>query len=67
MRQIHHWAALIFMAAIVVHLLRVFFTGAFRKPREFNWLLGVGLLTLGIVEGIPPSYRDWETDRKSVV
>ncbi len=51
MRQIHHWAALIFMAAIVAHLLRVFFTGAFRKPREFNWLIGVGLLTLGIVEG----------------
>ena len=51
MRQIHHWAALIFLAAIVVHLLRVYFTGAFRKPREFNWILGVGLLTLGIVEG----------------
>ncbi len=51
MRQIHHWAALLFMAAIVVHLLRVFFTGAFRKPREFNWLIGVGLVTLGIVEG----------------
>ena len=51
MRQIHHWAALIFMAAIVVNLLRVFFTGAFRKPREFNWLLGIGLLTLAIVEG----------------
>jgi len=51
MRQIHHWAALLFMAAIVAHLLRVFFTGAFRKPREFNWIIGVGLLTLGIVEG----------------
>jgi len=51
MRQIHHWAALIFMAAIVVHLMRVFFPGAFRKPREFNWIIGVGLLTLGIVEG----------------
>jgi len=51
MRQIHHWAALIFVAAIVVHLLRVFFTGAFRKPREFNWILGVALLTLAIVEG----------------
>lgn len=51
MRQIHHWAALLFMVAIVAHLLRVFFTGAFRKPREFNWLIGVGLLTLGIVEG----------------
>jgi len=39
------------MAAIVVHLMRVFFTGAFRKPREFNWILGIALLTLGIVEG----------------
>jgi ubiquinol-cytochrome c reductase cytochrome b subunit len=51
MRQIHHWAALIFMAAMVAHLMRVFFTGAFRKPREMNWVIGVGLLTLGIVEG----------------
>ncbi len=50
-RQIHHWAALLFMAAIVVHLFRVFFTGAFRKPRELNWLIGVGLVTLGLVEG----------------
>ena len=41
MRQMHHWAALLFMAAIVVHMLRVFFTGAFRKPRETNWIIGV--------------------------
>ena len=51
MRQVHHWAALIFVAAISVHLFRIFFTGAFRKPRELNWLIGVGLLTLGILEG----------------
>ena len=51
MRQIHHWAALLFMASIVVHLFRVFFTGAFRKPREINWVIGVLLLILGIVEG----------------
>ena len=51
MRQIHHWAALLFMASIVVHLMRVFFTGAFRKPRELNWMIGVGLLVLGIAEG----------------
>ena len=50
-RQIHHWAALFFIAAMVVHLLRVFFTGAYRKPREFNWLLGLGLLTLGLLAG----------------
>ncbi len=51
MRQIHHWAALFFVAAVTVHLLRVFFTGAFRKPRELNWLIGTGLLTLAILEG----------------
>ena len=52
MRQIHHWAALLFMAAIMVHLLRVFFTGAYRKPREFNWLIGIVLFTLGMLEGL---------------
>ncbi|MEP6462057.1 MAG: ubiquinol-cytochrome c reductase cytochrome b subunit [Frankiaceae bacterium] len=51
MRQIHHWAALLFLSSIVVHLCRVFFTGAFRKPRETNWLIGVTLLVLGILEG----------------
>ncbi len=50
-RQIHHWAALLFVASIVVHLCRIFFTGAFRKPREINWLIGVFLLILAIVEG----------------
>src|ERR1700712_3589654 len=40
-RQIHHWAALLFVASIIIHLMRVFFTGAFRKPREVNWLIGV--------------------------
>ena len=44
MRQIHHWAALLFLAAIVAHLCRIFFTGAFRKPREINWIVGVTLL-----------------------
>ncbi|KWX01680.1 Ubiquinol--cytochrome c reductase [Carbonactinospora thermoautotrophica] len=51
MRQIHHWAALFFVAAMTVHMLRVFFTGAFRKPRELNWVIGVTLLILGVVEG----------------
>jgi ubiquinol-cytochrome c reductase cytochrome b subunit len=52
MRQIHHWAAILFMAAIMAHMLRVFFTGAYRKPRELNWLIGIGLFTLGMVEGL---------------
>jgi ubiquinol-cytochrome c reductase cytochrome b subunit len=51
MRQVHHWAALIFLAAIVTHMLRVFFTGAFRKPREINWIIGFILLTLGLAAG----------------
>ncbi|MGI8879997.1 MAG: cytochrome bc1 complex cytochrome b subunit [Jatrophihabitans sp.] len=50
-RQIHHWAALLFIAAMTVHMFRVFFTGAFRKPRELNWIIGLLLLTLGVVEG----------------
>jgi ubiquinol-cytochrome c reductase cytochrome b subunit len=50
-RQTHHWAALVFAAAIVVHMMRVFFTGAFRKPRDLNWLIGVTLLTLALLEG----------------
>jgi ubiquinol-cytochrome c reductase cytochrome b subunit len=51
MRQIHHWAALLFVAAMVVHMFRVFFTGAFRKPREINWMIGSVLTLLGIGAG----------------
>jgi ubiquinol-cytochrome c reductase cytochrome b subunit len=51
MRQIHHWAALLFVAAIVLHLCRIFFTGAFRRPRELNWVVGVTLLLLAIFNG----------------
>jgi ubiquinol-cytochrome c reductase cytochrome b subunit len=51
MRQIHHWAALVFVAAAVAHLCRVFFTGAFRRPREVNWMVGVTLLVLVIMNG----------------
>jgi ubiquinol-cytochrome c reductase cytochrome b subunit len=50
-RQSHHWAALLFVGAIVVHLCRIFFTGAFRRPREVNWMVGVTLLVLAIVNG----------------
>ncbi|MDQ3792875.1 MAG: cytochrome bc complex cytochrome b subunit [Actinomycetota bacterium] len=51
MRQVHHWAALVFVASIVLHLSRVFFTGAFRRPRELNWLIGFTLLTLAMAMG----------------
>ncbi|MBX6385510.1 MAG: ubiquinol-cytochrome c reductase cytochrome b subunit [Microbispora sp.] len=51
-RQIHHWAALLFVAGMMVHMLRVFFTGAYRKPRELNWIIGILLLTLALLEGL---------------
>ncbi|CAG7845707.1 Cytochrome bc1 complex cytochrome b subunit [Pseudoclavibacter triregionum] len=51
MRQVHHWAALLFVASIGVHMLRVFFTGAFRKPRELNWVIGFVLFILAMAEG----------------
>jgi ubiquinol-cytochrome c reductase cytochrome b subunit len=51
MRQVHHWAALVFLAAIVLHLCRIFFSGAFRRPRELNWLIGVTLLALSMFNG----------------
>src|ERR1700761_5216598 len=51
-RQVHHWAADLFMIAITAHMLRVFFTGAYRKPREVNWLIGIALFALGLMEGL---------------
>lgn len=50
-RQMHHWAALIFVAAIVAHLCRIFFTAAYRRPREINWMIGLTLLLLALVNG----------------
>ncbi len=50
-RQTHHWAANLFIAAIVIHMARIFFTGAFRKPRELNWLVGLTMLAMGLLEG----------------
>ncbi len=50
-RQMHHWAAMLFIAAMMIHLMRVAFTGAFRKPRELNWVIGSVLLLLGTIEG----------------
>jgi ubiquinol-cytochrome c reductase cytochrome b subunit len=51
-RQLHHWSALIFVAAMLTHMMRHFFTGSFRKPREVNWLFGWALLFLGLFEGL---------------
>lgn len=50
-RQMHHWAALIFVGAIVIHLARIFFTAAYRRPREINWVIGLTLLLFALVNG----------------
>lgn len=50
-RQVHHWAADVFLAAIVVHLCRIFFTGAFRKPRDINWFVGLTMFLLALFNG----------------
>ena len=50
-RQMHHWAALLFMMSMVAHMLRIFLTGAFRRPREANWIIGCTLILLGMIEG----------------
>ncbi len=50
-RQVHHWAADVFVAAIVLHLIRIFFTGAYRKPRDINYMIGLTMLMLAILEG----------------
>ncbi len=51
-RQLHHWAALVFVAGMLTHMMRHFFTGSFRRPREVNWLFGWLLLLLGLFEGL---------------
>ena len=50
-RQIHHWASHLFIAAMIAHMLRTFFTGAFRKPRDVNWVIGILLLLTGSFAG----------------
>ncbi|MEU4350631.1 cytochrome bc complex cytochrome b subunit [Streptomyces sp. NPDC023838] len=51
-RQIHHWSALVFCAGLLVHMMRVFFTGAYRKPRELNWLFGWTILFTALITGL---------------
>jgi ubiquinol-cytochrome c reductase cytochrome b subunit len=50
-RQMHHWSADIFIGSMIVHMGRIFFTGAFRKPRELNWTIGILMLVLAVLEG----------------
>lgn len=51
MRQMHHWACDIFLGSILAHQARIFFTAAYRRPREINWLIGMTLLVLALANG----------------
>ncbi|HEX6356306.1 cytochrome bc complex cytochrome b subunit [Actinophytocola sp.] len=51
-RQVHHWSALLFMLALTIHMFRTFFTGAFRRPREVNWIIGILIFMMGCFEGL---------------
>jgi ubiquinol-cytochrome c reductase cytochrome b subunit len=51
-RQMHHWSALLFMLALTIHMFRTFFTGAFRRPREVNWVIGILIFMMGCFEGL---------------
>src|SRR5690349_14069307 len=59
-RNVHHWAAHVMIATILLHALRVFFTGTYRKPRELTWLLGVGLLILTLAAGFVGYALPWD-------
>ena len=50
-RSIHHWASNIMIAALLLHMIRVFFTQTYRKPRELNWMFGVALFLLTVIFG----------------
>jgi ubiquinol-cytochrome c reductase cytochrome b subunit len=56
LRQVHHWASDLFLAAIMGHMIKVFLTGTYRKPRRGNWLIGIALFSLAIVEGLFGNY-----------
>jgi hypothetical protein len=58
-RAIHHWAANIMIAAVFLHMLRVYFTGAYRNPRELNWVVGAFLLGLTLFYGFSGYLLPW--------
>lgn len=51
LRSLHHWASYLMIVAVALHVLRVFFTGAYRRPRELNWMIGLGLLGVTLLFG----------------
>src|SRR5947209_17732375 len=59
-RNVHHWAAHVMIATLLLHAFRVFFTGSYRKPRELTWVLGVALLGLTLAAGFVGYALPWD-------
>ena len=60
LRSIHRWSAQVMVAAVFLHMLRVYFTGAYKEPRELNWILGIVLISLTMVFGYTGYLLPWD-------
>jgi len=59
LRSVHRWSAQVMVAAVFLHMLRVYFTGAYKEPRELNWLIGIILISLTLVFGYTGYLLPW--------
>lgn len=59
-RSIHHWAANTMIAAVMLHMIRIYFMGAYKKPRELNWVVGVFLLLTTTTFGFSGYLLPWD-------
>jgi cytochrome b6 len=60
LRSLHRWSAQVMVAAVFLHMLRVYFTGAYKEPRELNWLIGITLISLTMVFGYTGYLLPWD-------
>jgi quinol-cytochrome oxidoreductase complex cytochrome b subunit len=60
LRNLHRWAAHLMVATIMLHMLRVFITGSYKPPREFNWVVGVSLLVFTLLLSFTGYLLPWD-------
>jgi len=60
LRSLHRWSAQVMVAAVFLHMLRVYFTGAYKEPRELNWIIGIVLISLTMVFGYTGYLLPWD-------
>jgi quinol-cytochrome oxidoreductase complex cytochrome b subunit len=59
LKSIHRWSSQFMIAAVFLHMLRVYFTGAYKEPREVNWVLGIVLISLTLLFGYSGYVLPW--------